>query len=194
MESLLRHHTTKALIETQPLPETPAKTTPPERDNQGKKHHAIRKPLMRQATIGLKRRRPALIAAGLIALTIVGTAYWVFNRVESALRDSVARQLETDVAADVRALTMWIADRKEDVEAWASNDEIRGLLADLIANTISKQRGQRASYETADVGPRSCGVQRLRLARPKWDGHGFRQTRMDRQANQRSWTTVSSRE
>ncbi len=149
VESLLRHHTTKALIETQTVSDPPPERAPAA---QGKRHHAIRKPLMRQATVGLKRRRHALIASGVIGVIIVGTAYWVLNRVEKALEASVARQLETDVAADVRALKMWIADRQEDVEAWAGNDEIRHLLTDLNGNTISKQQASdRLSAHLASV-------------------------------------------
>jgi serine/threonine protein kinase len=139
VESLLRHHTTKALIETQPPPEATAK--PASARDRVRKPQTLRKPLMRQATVSLKRRRPALAASGVTILIIIGTAYWVFNRVEQALHASIARQLKTDVAADVRALRMWITDRQEDVQAWAKNEEIRRLLGDLIDQTVNGEAG-----------------------------------------------------
>ena len=123
VESLLRHHTTKTLISSQ----HETFTSPPS-------HNALknrRKTFIRQASIGIKRQRNALLAAGVMVLIIVATAAWAFTKVRSSLQQSVERQLTTVLNAEIKALELWIDVRQEEATVWAENDEVRSLVTKL---------------------------------------------------------------
>ena len=124
VESLLRHHTTKTLLAEELPTITAARSSKfPNREK--------RKTIMRQASAGLKRRQLALISVGIMVLVVIGTATWAFTRVRDSLRQSVRRQLETVLDAEIEALELWIDLQQADVAAWANDPEIRGLINQL---------------------------------------------------------------
>jgi len=124
VESLLRHHTTKTLLAAE-LP-TITVARPRKFPNRQK-----RKTIMRQASAGLKRRQLALFSVGIMVLVVIATASWAFTRVRDSLRQSVRRQLETVLDAEIEALELWIDLQHADVVAWANDPEIRGLINHL---------------------------------------------------------------
>ncbi|MCP4190896.1 MAG: serine/threonine protein kinase [Planctomycetaceae bacterium] len=141
VESLLRHHTTQTLISSK----HDTFVTPPS-------HNAVknrRKTFIRQASIGIKRQRNALLAAGAMVLIIVATAAWAFTKVRSSLQQSVERQLTTVLDAEIKALELWIDVRQEEATVWAQNDEVRSLVKQLEQAVVEKQPTRQAVLNDA---------------------------------------------
>jgi tRNA A-37 threonylcarbamoyl transferase component Bud32 len=75
-------------------------------------------------------------------LLLFGLALWMYAGMKQATRSITASELRTILNADIKALELWIEEKKKDVRLWSSRAEIRQAVDDLarIAETEREPR------------------------------------------------------
>jgi serine/threonine protein kinase len=66
------------------------------------------------------------------ALVLGGAGFWVHHAVENAMREQRATDLNTMVNASVSAVRVWVKEQKINVELFAEDEALRGLVAEIV--------------------------------------------------------------
>lgn len=98
-----------------------------------------------QRLIAANARVNAFALVFALALIVLGV--WVHQGIQQSLRDLRASGLTAVLDAEVQALVLWMDDRRDEVQHWAENPEIRNAVTDLV----SGRRLQPAQTRLATV-------------------------------------------
>lgn len=84
---------------------------------------------MLQQVFGHFGNRLLVVAIGLLLLS--GLALWMYEGMKQSTESIAASDLQTILNADVKALELWIEEKKKDVRLWSSRAEIRQAVNEL---------------------------------------------------------------
>ncbi len=66
------------------------------------------------------------------ALVLIGLGIWLYAGVKQSLREIRAGGLQTVLVAEVKALQIWIDEKKADAERWANDARVRRYVQQLV--------------------------------------------------------------
>jgi eukaryotic-like serine/threonine-protein kinase len=83
------------------------------------------------------------------AVVLVALGLWVHFGVKQSLRDIRAAGMQTVLEAEIKALQVWVEDRKVDAEHWASDARVRGYVEALTVLGHSQRGTGDALWESS---------------------------------------------
>jgi tRNA A-37 threonylcarbamoyl transferase component Bud32 len=150
--SLLNHDSTATIL-TQPA--MPAEVTPvivgPQRGRLLSRMERAARQVLQQL---FGRPASRLVVVLLVLVALLSLAVWTYTGMRRASQSIAASELQTILNADVKALELWIEEKRKDVKLWSSRIELREAVSELVQIAESESEpaeALRAAPALADL-------------------------------------------
>ena len=124
VESLLHHDRTETILPQHRPPDGAAPASGSFWQRQGRLLDAVEGAMTALARKLLATRLRRLISVLLLLAVMGGVGLWSFTRMRESLENSVRSDLRALLDAETAALTLWIDEKKIDVQTWAEHPQI----------------------------------------------------------------------